>query len=186
MTPPLAISAWRKPSPGSFKINCDVAMNREGQRANAAVVVRNDRGELTDGSIHSFKSSSVLLGELEAIRKACLLARDMCAVPITIESDNKTAISLSVSELEPPWEVYPLIMDIRAVRRQRNLELIWVKRSANKVAHQVASLAAKGQLSLDWVANPPASLICFLLRDVISVPLVYDSVSRFVLLDELK
>ncbi|KAF7115776.1 hypothetical protein RHSIM_RhsimUnG0047500 [Rhododendron simsii] len=163
--PPLAISAWRKPTPGSFKINCDVAMKREGLRANAAVVVRNDRGELTDGSTYFFKCSSVLQGELEAIRKACFLARDMCAVPVTIESDNKTAILLSASELVPPWEVYPLIMDIRAVKKQRNLEFIWVKRSANKVAHRVASLAAKGKLSLDWVANSPASLVSLLLHD---------------------
>ncbi|KAF7148032.1 hypothetical protein RHSIM_Rhsim03G0019800 [Rhododendron simsii] len=171
MTPPLAISAWRKPTPGSFKINCDVAMKREGLRANAVVVVRNDRGELTDGSTYSFKCSSVFQGELEAIRKACFLARDMCAVPVTIESDNKTAILLSASELVPPWEVYPLIMDIRAVKKQRNLEFIWFKRSANKVAHRVASLAAKGKLSLDWVANSPASLVSLLLHDVISVPL---------------
>ncbi|KAF7148622.1 hypothetical protein RHSIM_Rhsim03G0019700 [Rhododendron simsii] len=172
MTPPLAISAWRKPTPGSFKINCDVAMKREGLRANAVVVVRNDRGELTDGSTYSFKCSSVFQGELEAIRKACFLARDMCAVPVTIESDNKTAILLSASELVPPWEVYPLIMDIRAVKKQRNLEFIWFKRSANKVAHRVASLAAKGKLSLDWVANSPASLVSLLLHDVISVPLL--------------
>ncbi|KAF7134245.1 hypothetical protein RHSIM_Rhsim08G0205100 [Rhododendron simsii] len=70
----------------TLMINCDAgyaAVPREGSKATAAVVARNDEGELIDGSFSTFSSSTFLRGELEAI--------------------SKRAISLSVSELVPQW-----------------------------------------------------------------------------------
>lgn len=76
------------------------------------------------------------------------------------------AISLSVPELVPPCEVFPVVMDIQELSRQGNIKLECVRRSANKVAHQVASLAAKRRLPPNWVSNPLSSLVSLLLSDV--------------------
>ncbi|KAI8544372.1 hypothetical protein RHMOL_Rhmol08G0291300 [Rhododendron molle] len=103
-------------------------MSSKGSRATAAVVARNDKGALIDGTFSFFSSSSVLRGELEALRKACFLAKDFRRFPVTVESDSKMAISLSVSELVPPWEVHPVVMDIRELHRQHNFEFVWVRR----------------------------------------------------------
>lgn len=155
--PTLANTAWRKPLPGSVKINCDVAVPRQGSMATAAMVVRDEFVKLIDGSFFKFKMNSVLQGELEAIRKACYWASAKNANSVVRESDSRLAISLSVSALVPPWEVFPLVMDIRKLRQQWNIKLEWVRRSANSVAHQVAAmaLAVKGRLAPNWVANPP-------------------------------
>lgn len=136
--PTLANTAWRKPLPGSVKINCDVAVPRQGSMATAAMVVRDEFVKLIDGSFFKFKMNSVLQGELEAIRKACYWASAKNANSVVRESDSRLAISLSVSALVPPWEVF-------------------LRRSANSVAHQVAAmaLAVKGRLAPNWVANPP-------------------------------
>lgn len=48
---------WRKLLPGSFKINCDVAIWKVGSKAVAAVVARNDSGELIDGSLVFYSST---------------------------------------------------------------------------------------------------------------------------------
>lgn len=84
---------------------------------------------------------------------------------IEIESDNKQAITLSVSELVPPWSVRALVMDIRDYAKESALFLKWVRRSANKVAHEVASLALRNALPCNWVSNPPTSLVTVLEKD---------------------
>ncbi|KAI8551508.1 hypothetical protein RHMOL_Rhmol06G0192300 [Rhododendron molle] len=43
----------------------------------------------------------------------CVLARDLDLLNVEIDSDCKQAISLSVSELVPLWEVLALVLDIR-------------------------------------------------------------------------
>lgn len=134
-----------------------------------AVVVRDDKGVLIDGSAFPINASSALQGELEAIRKACFMARDSYCLPVTIESDKKQAISISVSELVPPWEVHPVVTDIRDVGQQIGLNIVWAKTTANKVAHQVAALALKKKLPLDWVPNPPATLLSLIPSDVLSL-----------------
>ncbi|KAE9465841.1 hypothetical protein C3L33_02247, partial [Rhododendron williamsianum] len=111
--PPSANPAWRKPIPGSLKINCDVAIPLGSEKGTAAMVVRNEVGELVDGSTATFPVSSVLQGELEAIRRACYMVEGLKVSPVMIESDSRRAIELSVSELVPPWEVFEVVMDIR-------------------------------------------------------------------------
>ncbi|KAI8535287.1 hypothetical protein RHMOL_Rhmol10G0162000 [Rhododendron molle] len=130
------------------------------------MVVRNKVGELVDGSTATFPVSSILQGELEAIRRACYMVEGLKGSPIMIESDNKRAIELSVSEFVPPWEVFAVVMDIRKLVQQLNLKVEWVKRSANKIAHQVAAWASKGQLNPAWISTPSVSLLSLLYSDV--------------------
>ncbi|KAE9457303.1 hypothetical protein C3L33_10823, partial [Rhododendron williamsianum] len=124
--PPSANSAWRKPIPGSLKIYCDVAIPLGSGKGTAAMVVRNEVGELVDGSTANFPVSSVLQGELEAIRRACYMVEGLKVSPVMIESDSRRAIELSV-----------------CMGLQMNLKMEWVKRSGNKIAHQVAAWGFK-------------------------------------------
>ncbi|KAI8567632.1 hypothetical protein RHMOL_Rhmol02G0136600 [Rhododendron molle] len=164
--PPSANSARRKPIPGSLKINCDVAIPLGSEKGTAAMVVRNEEGELVDGSTASFPVSSVLQGELEAIRRACYMVEGLKVSSVMIESDSRRAIELSVSELVPPWEVFEVVMDIRKMIQQKNLKMEWVKRFGNKIAHQVAAWASKGQLQPAWISSASASLLSLLYSDV--------------------
>ncbi|XP_058195012.1 uncharacterized protein LOC131311532 [Rhododendron vialii] len=163
--PPSANLAWRKPIPGSLKINCDVAIPLDSEKATAAMVVRNEVGELIDGSTATFPVYSVLHGEQEAIRRACHMVEGLKVSQVIIESDNRRAIELSVSELVPPWEVFEVVMDIRRLMKQKNLKMEWVNRFGNKIAHQVAAWASKGQLQPDWVSSPPIALFSLLYAD---------------------
>lgn len=76
-----------------------------------------------------------------------------------MESDNKQAILLSVSELVPPWEVAAVVLDIRELARAGSIMLKWVRRTANRAAKAIAALAKNGNLPLNWVSCPPLSLL---------------------------
>lgn len=73
-----------------------------------------------------------------------------------IESDNQVAIKLSVSELDPPWEVAAVVMDIRQMKREENIGFAWIRRSANELAHVVATKALRNLLPFSWVAASPS------------------------------
>ncbi|KAH7853483.1 hypothetical protein Vadar_002984 [Vaccinium darrowii] len=103
------LSTWRAPDKGKFKVNCDVAITNYGHTSKASVVLRNWKGKLMDGMAKSIRANSSLDGELQAIRVACEMANGLGLKEVEIEFDKKQAISLSVSELVPPWKVNAVV-----------------------------------------------------------------------------
>lgn len=71
----------------------------------------------------------------------------------------------SVSELVPPWDVRGVVMDIRHFAKEAAIKFKWVRRTANMVAHEVASLALKNSLPCNWIMNPPVSIVTVLEKD---------------------
>lgn len=63
-------SQWKAPDRGNFKCNCDVALCPDGKRAKLAAVLRDWRGHLVNGVVGSAYITSLLQGELCAIRLA--------------------------------------------------------------------------------------------------------------------
>ncbi|GJZ66732.1 ribonuclease H protein [Tanacetum coccineum] len=61
-----------------------------------------------------FSASDPLMAELLAIRSACRLAITYGWHNATVESDSKIAISLASSEVEPPWALAAIVVDIKA------------------------------------------------------------------------
>ncbi|KAH7861955.1 hypothetical protein Vadar_033013 [Vaccinium darrowii] len=144
------LSNWRALDKGKFKANCDVDTNESGPFSKASVVIRDWNGKLLDGTVHSIRAESSLDGELQAIRAACKVANGLGLKEVEIEYDNKQTISLSVSELVPPWKVCSVVQDIRHFAKDGKFLFKWARRTANKVAHKVASLALKKRLPCNW------------------------------------
>ncbi|KAF7139221.1 hypothetical protein RHSIM_Rhsim07G0138700 [Rhododendron simsii] len=161
-------SQWRAPNQGRIKINCDVAIRKNGQEAACAAVVRNWVGKLIDGHVISAKVTSSLQGELLAIRLACAMANSLGLLEVEIESDNQMAIKLSASELVPPWEVGAVVQDIRLLSQSGGFSFKWVKREANGLAHLVASYSLRSLLPRNWVASPPAFVDSILMSECLS------------------
>lgn len=159
------LSAWRAPDKGKLKVNCDVAIAESGLTCKASAVIRNWKGKLVDGMAKSVTVDSSLDGELQAIRVACEMTNALGLKEVVIESDNKQAISLGVSELVPPWRVSAVVQDIRHLAKEGCFLFKWVRRTANKVAHEVASLALRQKLPCNWVVNRPLSLVTSLQND---------------------
>lgn len=72
-----------------------------------------------NGVVGSAYITSLLQGELYAIRLACGMVKDMELNRVMIELNSQLAIKLSVSD--PPWEVMALVLDVRHFRNSSGL-----------------------------------------------------------------
>ncbi|KAI8572158.1 hypothetical protein RHMOL_Rhmol01G0176600 [Rhododendron molle] len=57
-------------------------------------------------------------------------------------------------------------MDIGHFAKEGKLLFKWVRRVANKVTHEVPSLALRNSLPCNWIVNPPISFVTVLEKDV--------------------
>lgn len=89
---------WRALDSGNFKINCDAVVPLNKKEGRIAGVLRNCRGLVLNGFGRTVKVCSSLRGKLLAIRDACLVAVNLGLKGVEVESDNKQAILLSVSD----------------------------------------------------------------------------------------
>ncbi|KAG5541587.1 hypothetical protein RHGRI_021428 [Rhododendron griersonianum] len=142
---PSPSSHWIPPGAGSLKINCDGSWSRDLKRGWGGIILRDNRGHLVDGRRSRILSTSAFLAE----------------------NDNAQLISLSVSELVPPWEALAIISDIRSLASDLRLSFRWTPREGNEAAHWIASSQASS-LGLNWVVSPPAVLFSILCNDAIS------------------
>ncbi|XP_028076555.1 uncharacterized protein LOC114278664 [Camellia sinensis] len=159
------LSTWVPPLQDQLKFNCDASFSKDGSSSSIAVVLRDWEGKLIAGSTSTMLSSSVSQSEARAVRLACLLASSLALANLHVESDNKSVIKLSATELDPPSESLAIFHDICASRSRLGLLFRWIPRTANKVAHWLASCALKGTLPLDWVGNPLVKLQALLVFD---------------------
>ncbi|XP_028056949.1 uncharacterized protein LOC114260949 [Camellia sinensis] len=151
-------SVWQAHPPGSFKVNCNVAIKKDSSVASIAVLLRNFGGRLIDGLTSSCRVSSSLQGEALACRYVCLLASTSNLSQVEIKGDNKSVIQLCVSEDVPPWECGSIFTDIQCLASHGGFSFCWAPRTANSAAHWVAQASLRGHLPLDWVSHPPPAL----------------------------
>lgn len=156
---------WCPPDINRVKFNCDASWKKDTREGFGAVVLRNHKGELIDGRKFKVRGVSALACEAMALREACLMAKAMNLHSVQIECDNKELTSLSVSDLDPPWECACIIQDIRVLVEGFNLLVSWIPRSINRVAHWVASFVS-GWLPQNWVSMIPAELSHILSLDL--------------------
>ncbi|GJV27449.1 ribonuclease H protein, partial [Tanacetum coccineum] len=109
------------------------------------------------GAINLFQAryfhSDPLMAELMAIRSACRLAISYGWHNATVESDSKIAISLASSEVEPPWALAVIVVDIKALASQLAMSFSWAKCECNLVAHCVAKIAFNSLDNFVWHVN---------------------------------
>nr|GEZ07714.1 ribonuclease H protein [Tanacetum cinerariifolium] len=84
-----------------------------------------------------FPASDPLMAKLLAIRSACRLAITYGWYNATVELDSKIAISLASSEVEPPWALTVIVVDIKARASQLAISFSWAERECNLAAHCV-------------------------------------------------
>ncbi|KAG5545805.1 hypothetical protein RHGRI_018086 [Rhododendron griersonianum] len=155
---------WIPPAAGSLKINCDASWSKGPNRGWGGIILRDSHGNLIDGRRFRISATSALHAEASVIREACLFAKALNLSSVCIENDNAQLISLSVSELVPPWEVLAILSDIRLLAKDEGLSFRWTPREGNEAAHWVASSQASS-LGPNWVVYPPEILYSILCKD---------------------
>ncbi|XP_062028850.1 uncharacterized protein LOC133744829 [Rosa rugosa] len=130
-------------------------------------VIRNDQGGFVAAIAHQVSHVTAALHiELVAIRAGMDLCQAMMVDKVIIESDCLVAIQAITSEV-PDMSVYsPLIEDIKVGARVfQDISFVHAPRSANCVAHRLASHAFENEGSFEWFAQAPELILDAIMYD---------------------
>ncbi|RYR07700.1 hypothetical protein Ahy_B05g075111 [Arachis hypogaea] len=145
---------WRTPPKNRLKVNTDTTFHRDTGTAALAAVVRDWQGKVITGTTATFKTISPLTSEAQAYREALILIKNLQIPNCIIETDSLPLVQ-AIKARTPIAEAYAIIRDI--------LQLLEEApdvgaRDGNKLAHQLAAIAAENNLGRQWTVNPPTQL----------------------------
>lgn len=115
----------------------------EGEKFfSVGMVLRNHQGQFADGKTMRFAGRvSVLETELVGIFEALLWTTELSTQVITIESDSLLSISAISKHQSNMLELADIINNCREILQSRNeVSVVFVRKQANKVAHEMARL----------------------------------------------
>ncbi|KAM6544107.1 hypothetical protein CsatB_008554 [Cannabis sativa] len=132
--------SWQKPATGEVKINTDAALFSDPNRYSFACVARDDSGHVLE-AISSCKLGVVTpeLAEAMGVREALSWLKKKGWNRVTIESDSLTVVQALRSSLPMSSYFGGVISDCKTLLESvSDVSILFVKRSANGVAHAVA------------------------------------------------
>lgn len=156
-----------------MKVNFDAAFFSDNSKVGVGVIMRGDDDSFlfTLAELGMVRSAEVV--ECLAARSGLLKARDMGLRNVSLEGDCKRVIAFLLGdELLWPLEIKCILTNCKTIMSCFDLCLfVWVKRSANNVAHVLASKGLSVSSSWtgrpsDWLAQPleldlPPQLLAF-------------------------
>ncbi|KAA3466249.1 reverse transcriptase [Gossypium australe] len=159
-----AVVKWQPPSGQGIKINFDGAFDERNKCAVSGIVARNSSGRalLSSTQIHGVVESA-FAAEALACRRAIQIALAMEQTDIVIEGDSLTTIKKCKQNSQDKSQISPFIHDIHQMKSRRtNLRFEFTPRSANKLAHILATVSLKRreeiylQNDVPWYAGSQA------------------------------
>ncbi|XP_074351531.1 uncharacterized protein LOC141690649 [Apium graveolens] len=133
---------WEYPRNGDLKVNTDAAIFTNSNRYSFSMVARDHLGELVEAK-SSCKQGTIdpVLAEAIGIREALSWVKEHGWCGTAVETDCLAmvqAIRCSSVTLSYLGRVIDECKGLLAQLKERNVTLMFVKRSANKVAHYLA------------------------------------------------
>jgi ribonuclease HI len=159
---------WLPPQPGWFKANSDGAFSKVHSHRGGGVIVRDHHGAHIACACHFFpRVDDPESAELLACRRAVLLAKEVGATKMVLETDCAGAVSkLNNRELDRLAHG-PLVEDIKLLLREFDESLVtYVRRSCNGVAHRLAKEGCRNNLCEVWLRSPPEFVMNLVASDV--------------------
>lgn len=122
----------------------------------SGIIIRNQKGEILSGLTYKFPAPSCLTAEVVALRDAVNLAHSLNLEKVVFECDNLELVKSWRGE-DLSREIQLIVQDIKSYGRHFNhVGFTWTPREGNKVAHNLALLASRDLLPLDWHWNLPS------------------------------
>ncbi|KAM7465724.1 hypothetical protein LguiB_013286 [Lonicera macranthoides] len=98
------------------------------------------------------------MAEAIAIREACIVGACRNISGLVICSDSKFVISLISSDLDPPWDIEALVVDIRRFAVAFDFKFIFVRRYQNIIANSIVQAVLRDSLPCNSVSTVPSSI----------------------------
>ncbi|XP_062094300.1 uncharacterized protein LOC133800357 [Humulus lupulus] len=131
---------WSRPAAGTIKINVDAALFSESSSYGFACVARNDQGHTLE-AISCCRNGVVSpeLVEAMGMREALSWIKKKAWDKVTIETDCLTVVQALRSSISMDSYFGSLITECKGLWNDvKNIKILFVKRSANSVAHVLA------------------------------------------------
>ncbi|CAN6559258.1 unnamed protein product [Malus baccata var. baccata] len=135
-------SRWCAPSSPLFKINVDASWSMVSKLGFAGVVVRAAEGRFVAAARYPISAPSAAAAEALALLRGCDLGVALGINEVIIESDCRDAVNCLSDSLEMgSWESFPVLARVKQLGEAFQFcRWSWVPRSANGVAHELASV----------------------------------------------
>ncbi|XP_060960861.1 uncharacterized protein LOC115720986 [Cannabis sativa] len=147
-----SVIRWKAPPKGSFLINCDAALSPDQMGSGIVAVIRDFKGNLVAAEVKYHNGYvSVLMAKCMALRLGLYLSHKMNTNPFYLTSDNLTAINhlLSRKASRTDWGLQ--LKDILCSHLLDDcIEIRYVSRDSNRVAHSLARWAFKLKSNSFW------------------------------------
>ncbi|XP_074369771.1 uncharacterized protein LOC141711268 [Apium graveolens] len=134
------VTSWAKPQPNTVKVSVDAAIFEDRSEADFGMVARDSDGRLIEAKVLTeSKCTSPVLAEAIAVKEALSWIDQTKWLSVTLESDCLVVVQAirSVTPMRSHFGV--IISECRSfMQRLNNVQLLFVKRFANMVAHQLA------------------------------------------------
>ncbi|XP_043717635.1 uncharacterized protein LOC122665544 [Telopea speciosissima] len=148
-------SQWSPPPVGVVKVDCDAAFIKDTAKGGLGVIFRDHTGAVLRARSIPIMLSSVIHGEIMAIRSALLLALDLGYKNLVVVSDSRDAILFIEGSKSPSWEMEGLVDDVVNLKSSfSSISFSFVPRAMNIVSDALARKA----LSLGCVTDWPNSI----------------------------
>lgn len=167
-----SISVWSPPEISWYKVNVDASWMSITKKGYVATVINNSNGKFIATKKQSILAEGVQEAEAKAILEGCKLANHLELGKVIIESDSKEVVSsLCNSIYQGRWEVVPVLWKAMQLKGSfQQCRWSWVPRSANMVAHRLASAKYSEMSNYTWIERPPSSIVHILNKDGLPCP----------------
>ncbi|XP_043706355.1 uncharacterized protein LOC122656002 [Telopea speciosissima] len=143
------------PPVGVVKVDCDAAFIKDTAKGGLGVIFRDHTGVVLRARSIPIMLSSVIHGEIMAIRSALLLALDLGYNNLVVVSNSRDAILFIEGSKSPSWEMEGLVDDVVNLKSSFSyISFSFVPRAMNIVSDALARKA----LSLGCVTDWPNSI----------------------------
>lgn len=161
---------WNRPREGTFKLNVDASVKQNQDHFAVGMVLRNHEGRFVAGKAARFRGVvQVLEAEVMAIFEALKWLEDMHPMEVMIESDSLLAVRAMNKEYLNYMELGTIVKQCKEmIASKGNISIHYIKRQANKVAHELAKIPCEPN-SFVVIQSPPDSLLETILSDAMII-----------------
>ncbi|KAB2621987.1 hypothetical protein D8674_024169 [Pyrus ussuriensis x Pyrus communis] len=166
------VARWCAPASPFVKINVDASWSKASKMGFVGLIARDMERKFVAAARYAITAPSAAAAEAYALLHGCQLGEELGVRYVILESDSLEAIKcLSSSLSRGSWEAFPVLARVKQLGGKfLDCRWSWVPRSANGVAHKIASVGFTEMCDVVWVVRPPSSLVFVLNNDGLPCP----------------
>ncbi|XP_068323301.1 uncharacterized protein [Pyrus communis] len=163
---------WCAPVFPFVKINVDASWSKASKKGFVEMIVRDMESKFVAAARYAIIAPSAAAAEASALLHGCQFGADLGVRYVILESDSLEAINCLSSSLSMgSWEVFPVLARVKQLGGKfLDSRWSWVPKTANGVAHEIASFGFTEMCDVVWVDRPPSSLVFVLNNDGLPCP----------------